>query len=381
MSFRGAYIAKLDLQQPHLRGVAAKIRAQVAALGSLPAELELYHLAGGDVICNGMQVASAGKGTFAKRFAHYFLFHVAIASLGKSLDFIYLRHQGSSPMLLWALGRLRRRNPGLVAILELPSWPYHREVASPRERILSWLDGSTRSRLRDYIDRIVTFSRETEILGIPTIATDNGVDLATLDVLPPKPPGSTFRLLGLANLSFWHGYDRVIEGMSLYYANGGTMDLHFDVVGTGTELTRLQHLAANRALKGRVHFHGARHGAELKAIMASADVGISSIGMHRLEVDTSNLKSREFCARGLPFVIGYEDRDFPQGFPFAFHVPANDAPVDLLELIGFRRRLAEERPRLHDEMRDYAERHLSWETKMRPVISYLRESLPGRSRK
>jgi glycosyltransferase involved in cell wall biosynthesis len=375
MSFRGAYIAKLDLTQPNLSGVAEKIRAQVEALAELPATMDLYHLADGKVVKNGEIIRSAGSGGLARRLAHYLLFHLVLASHREPLDFLYMRYQGSSPLLIWALGRLRKRNPGLLVIIEIPSWPYYSEVTALRDKLLMWIDRRSRDRLRNHVDRIVTFSREASILGIPTIPTDNGVDTARMTSLPAHASDGSLRLLGLANLSFWHGYDRVIEGMAQYYERGGSKEVYFDVVGTGNELTRLQDLAAQHGLADLVNFHGSRHGAELEAIMATADVGISSIGMHRLDVDTSNLKSREFCARGLPFVIGYVDRDFPDALPFVFHATADDTPLDIGGVLSFFQRLQADSPGYSAQMRIYTEEHLTWRAKLQPVLQYLRAHL------
>jgi glycosyltransferase involved in cell wall biosynthesis len=372
MSFRGAYFAKLDLTQLHLSGVAEKIRAQVEALAELPANMDLYHLADGKVVKNGEIIRSAGSGRLAKRLAHYFLFHLAVASRREPLDFLYMRYQGCSPLLTWALGRLRKRNLRLVVIVEMPSWPYHSEATSFRDKVLSWIDRYSRQRLHSHVDRIVTFSREASILGIPTIPTDNGVDTARIAPLPTRESDGSLRLLGLANLSFWHGYDRVIEGMAQYYEGGGSRDVYFDVVGTGKELARLQGLAQNNGLNDRIKFHGSRRGAELEAIMASSDVGISSIGMHRLDVDTSNLKSREFCARGLPFVLGYADRDFPDAFPFAFHAPADDTPLDIVSVLSFFQSLQADNPDYSVQMRSYTDQRLTWRAKLQPVLEFLR---------
>lgn len=365
-------MVKLDLGQPHLGGVADKIRSQRAALERLPAQVDVHHLSGGAIVRNGDVVRSVGNGRLARRIAHYALFNLALGSIPDPLDFVYIRYQGSSPLLGLALWRLRRRNPGLVVIVEFPSWPYHAEAVSLRDRLLGWIDRWSRRGLHRVVDRIVTFSREPWILGIPTILTDNGVDVAAVPLLPKPRADGVLRLFGLANLSFWHGYDRVIEGMARYYADGGKAEVRFDVVGTGAALAQLQALAATHGLDEHVCFHGARRGPELDALLSQADVGISSIGMHRLDVDTSNLKSREFCARGLPFVIAYPDRDFPPELPFAYHAATDDTALDIQDVISFHRRLLAADPEYRDRMRAYAEQHLDWSVKMEPVLNALR---------
>jgi glycosyltransferase involved in cell wall biosynthesis len=378
MTARGAYVAKLDLAQPHLSGVAEKIRAQTAALARLPAQVDVYHLDKGKVVRNGVPVGGGGLGILGRRFAHYVLFNMALAARREPLDFLYMRYQGSSPLLLWALHRLRRRNPGMRIVVEMPSWPGHSSPSTPWEKVLAAVERFSRRRLRRYVDRILTFSRETSILGIPTIASDNGVDVGRIALASPPRPGGALRLVGLANLSFWHGYDRVIEGLANYYASGGLIDVHFDVIGTGIELSRLQAAVSKHGLEEKVHFHGAKNGAELESIIAGAHVAVSSLGMHRLDVDTSNLKSREFCARGLPFVIGYPDRDFPPVLPFVFHAPGDDSVLDVAGVMAFHANLRSSHPDYPATMRAYAESHLTWQAKMQPVVEFLRRNLePG----
>lgn len=372
---RGAYIARLDLTQQHLSGVAAKIRGQISALEALPARIELVHPTGESILVDGQPWKSYGKGRLAKRWTYYFRFYVELAKRTRELDFVYIRYQGCSPIFLWMLRQLRREHPGLAVIIEVPSYPFHTEARSLREHIFMRVDRATRCQLRRYVDRIVTFSKEGSIFGIQTIETDNGVDIDRVSIAPRSPSDQRLHLLGLANLSFWHGYDRVLAGLARYRALGAKRGVFFDIVGTGTELERLQALSSELGLTDCVKFWGPRQGKALDEIMAQAHVGISSIGMHRLKVDTSNIKSREFCARGLPFVIGYPDRDFYSGLPFVMHIPPDESPLDIEGLVQFHAQLVSSHSDYTTTMRDYAERNLSWAAKMRPVIATLRDLL------
>jgi glycosyltransferase involved in cell wall biosynthesis len=378
MGYRGAYVARVDLAQLHLAGVAAKVSAQADALRNLPADVDVYHLRGGDVVRNGVTVKSFGPGAIARRLVHYVAFHVAIARYTAPLDFLYVRYQGSSPLLIWALKSLRKKNPGMFVAVEVPTWPFVSETMTIRGGLLALVDAISRRFLKMHVDRVVTFSQQREIFGIPAITTANGVDVASLPLLPGRPASSTLRLLGLANLSPRHGYDRVIAGLRRYYATGGCRDVRFDVIGTGAELPRLQQLVEAEGLQGQVTFHGPLRGAALDEAMVTADIGVSCLAMHRAGIDSSDLKSREFCARGLPFVLGYHDVDFPPGIPFAFQAPANEDPLDIAAVIAFHDSLAGSMQRVRQSMRAYAEANLTWECKMEPVLRALQSHLADR---
>lgn len=365
----GLYLANLDLEAQHALGVAKKIRSQMAALEAALGPVQLAYPSGGRVLLDGEVILDIGESLSARRRISLYGYYERIGRDGAPWDYVYLRYGRTSAFVLRMLARLKRANPRLRVFIELPSFPYSTEAVDFRDRMFTLTDLFFRNFLRHNTDRIVTFSRKDVILGAPTIQTDNGVDVAALDVIPQPSTGGGIRLLGLANLSFWHGYDRVIAGLAAYRAAGGSRPVVFDVVGTGRELARLQHDASRLGLEDVVRFHGSRVGAELDSIVAGCHIGISSIGMHRLVVDTSNLKSREFCARGLPFVIAYPDRDFPPAFPWAFHAPEDDSPLDIGALLDFHAGLA---PGFQSGMRAYAEENLTWTAKMAPVVAEIR---------
>jgi hypothetical protein len=176
----------------------------------------------------------------------------------------------------------------------------------------------------------------------------------------------------VANLSFWHGYDRVVAGLAAHARSGAGPRVVFDIAGSGAEFARLRAQIDAHGLQDTVRFLGPVHGKDLDRLLMSAHVGISSIGMHRLDVDTSNIKSREFCARGLPFCIAYPDRDFPASLPFVHQLPATDDPVDIPELLDWYRQLRRVNPVYTTTLRAYAEAYLTWDAKMAPVTEWLR---------
>lgn len=370
---RGVYIARLNLTALHLAGVSRKIDAQSTALQELPARIARLCLSDGRVELNDHVISDFGNGRQARRFAYYFGFHLVVASL-RGYDFAYIRYQGSSPLMLWALHRLRRNNPGLTVLLEVPTFPYDGKRESLRDWVRWGMEKLFRPFLGFLVDRVVTYSRQERIFGIPTLTTDNGVDVEAVKSVEVCA-GEPICLLGLANLSFWHGYDRVISGLAEYYSKGGKRDVRFFVIGEGNELPRLRQQVESMALGARVTFLGSLTGAALESAVRDMQIGISCLGVHRVSSDTTSLKSREFCARGLPIVLGFNERDFGRDLPFVFHVTASDDPIDVADLVewfdGLRIRL----PNYPGVIRGYAEQHLTWKIKLQPVTTYLRERL------
>ncbi len=313
--------------------------------------------------------------SFASPINHRVLFwHLAQAATSRQ-DFrlVYVRYPLALPSFLWFLRTIRRRSPTVKVVVEIPTFPYRAEFTTVRQRVLAASDELLSPLLKRYVDRVVTFFGQDQIHGVPCIATTNGISVESVPVRhepQAQPPSPEVRLLGVANLASWHGYDRVIRGMATVRGSpsGGVT---FDIVGDGPERPALQSLAASLSLSDQVRFLGIRSGRALDASFDEADVAVGSMAMHRLALPmASSLKTREYCARGIPFTFAGADPDFPDGFPYARRVPEGEAPIDVGDVVAFARRMRAI-PGHAQSMREYAKQHLTWERKLAPVARYL----------
>jgi glycosyltransferase involved in cell wall biosynthesis len=374
---RGLYIARLDLSLPHHVGVANKIRAQLSVLRSLPAEVDLVTPEGASIRVNDQVERQWPPGALWRRLNHTLLFYRFVAQRFTGLQFAYIRHQKSSPALLWMLHRLHRRNPGIRIFLEVPTYPYRAEGRGLKARLLGEVDRLCNAFVHRWVDHVVTFSRVERIFGVPTLQTDNGVDVDALSpVRPAEARARPFRIVAVANLAFWHGYDRVIAGMAIYRNTPGAQDVVFDIVGAGSELARLQADARRLGLQDKVRFLGVLQGQALTDALQACHLAVSCIGVHRVDRDSTDLKSREYCARGIPFVNAYADRDFGPELGFFVQMPPNDDPLDIEFLMKFIHTLSEQMPEYPQVMRSFAADHLIWSVKLRPVVADIEEMCP-----
>lgn len=109
--------------------------------------------------------------------------------------------------------------------MEIPTYPYDSEYAGfPLvTRLGIQVDKVFRKTLAKHVNAIVTFSDYHCIFGQRTIQISNGVDF---DSIPLKKTvsknTSVIHLLGVAEVHYWHGYDRLIEGLGKYYQNPQT---------------------------------------------------------------------------------------------------------------------------------------------------------------
>ena len=88
----------------------------------------------------------------------------------------------------------------------------------------------------------------------------------------------------------------------------------------------------------------------------------------------SAIKTREYVARGLPFVIGHRDPDFKEDANgFFLSVPADTSPVNMEDVVGFAERILN-RKGVSESMRAFADKRLDWKIKMQQMWDFL-ESL------
>ena len=205
-------------------GISKKIFAQCDALRRNGADIELCHI---EIAPDGTQrrmvggqaIRTFGKGLRAKLEKRVSLSDITRYIRHEGVEFLYIRHDhNASPVLIHWLRKVKKL--GVRIALEIPTYPYDAEFAqSPAVRKLKLrIDRMFRCRMARYIDRIVTFSDDTEIFGRPTIRISNGIDFRSIP-LKTQRHGSPheIRLLAVANIHFWHGLDRVIEGLKVYY--------------------------------------------------------------------------------------------------------------------------------------------------------------------
>lgn len=361
-------------------GISKKIAYQCDALRHCGAEVELCYL---DIQPDGTQrrmvgdnpIRVYGNGRLAKITKRICLGDITRYVRDHQIDFLYIRHDfNASPVTEWWLRQVRKT--GVRIALEIPTYPYDAEFSRAKllsNRIKLRVDQIFRNRMARSIDRIVTFSDDDTIFGRPTIRISNGIDFARI---PLKTQVNDTRhevhLLAVANIHFWHGFDRVIEGLRSYYATKPERIVRLRIVGDGSarEIAEYKRMISEYGLGQFVTLLGPRSGAELDELFAWCDMGIASLGRHRSGIERiKTLKNREYAARGIPFVYSETDEDF-ESMPYILKASADDSPIDIDALLAFYDsvRLAP------GEIRASIEGTLSWDKQMEQVLAQLFKS-------
>jgi len=203
----------------------------------------------------------------------------------------------------------------------------------------------------------------------PNLTIGNGFATQSVSVRQaPDLNGDDLHLLCVASVSRWHGLDRLLQGLAIY--NGMTrIVLH--IAGDGPELPHLQKLADNLNISDQLVLHGFLTGEALDALFDRCHIAVGSLGVHRIGLkEASVLKAREYCARGIPFIYGISDPDFPLDFPYVLNLPADESSIDIEQVLAFAKEVCTDSNH-PQKMRHYAEEYLDWSVKMKKLKGFL----------
>lgn len=91
-------------------------------------------------------------------------------------------------------------------------------------------------------------------------------------------------LIGVAEVHYWHGFDRMVNGMAEYYRTNPDYKVYFHIIGPLSgerEREEILPVVRNNHLEPYVIMHGPLHGEELDIQFERADFAIGSLGRHR----------------------------------------------------------------------------------------------------
>lgn len=277
----------------------------------------------------------------------------------------YIRYALSDIWFVRFLKELKRLE--IKRVLEFPTIPYDGEgwVLRPIE------DKYYRNELYKYIDCCTTYSNYKTVFKIPCITLINGVDINEHPIKKCRKKDENLIIVAVATLSKWHGYERVIQGIHNYYLNGGEKNILFNIVGEGNQLQYYRRIVNECGLNEHVLFCGKLEGEELDRIYDNSDIAIGSLGFYKAGLQSgAPIKLREYCARGIPFVYGYDDISFSSNNYFGYQVPNDATPIDMQNIIHFYEQIYNGRDFIKD-MRQYTLSNLTWDKILQPVMEYL----------
>jgi len=286
--------------------------------------------------------------------------------------FFYFRYPLADRAFLKVIKAIKKG--GGMAVTEHQSIE-SRELLSNRRFVLFLIEFLYAKRVRKEMSGFVCVTREIADHQLarsgnyrkPYLINGNGIYVSSVPLrTPPKFDGRSLDLLCVAQVAKWHGLDRLIRGMAEYKGN---VDVRLHIAGDGSEVPNLKRLVADLELENSVVFHGFKTGEELDVLFDKCHIAAGSLAIHRAG-SGSPLKSKEYCARGIPFVDSAEDGDFHPEFPFRLKIDSSDCPLDIHQIIRFGESVLSDSDHPF-KMREYAKENLDWKSKMKQLVDFL----------
>lgn len=289
---------------------------------------------------------------------------------------IYIRYILSEFLFLNVLKTLKVKNNSRI-IIEVPTYPYKGELMIRKfGKLIYLVDYFCNKRLKKYVDCIATFSADEEIFGIKTLKIINGIKFSSIKERKYKQRISDeINIIAIATMKLWHGYDRFIEGLNIYYKNGGKKKVILHLVGNGEEIPKYKNMVNEYCLKDNVIFYGDKYGEKLDVLYEYCDIALQGLGAHRINIfRSSSLKSREYGAKGMPIITSCEIDAFPSSHcDFILKVPEDESYIDIQTIINFYNRLNmkyNDNKNLIQEIRRYTKESCDMSVTMKPIIDF-----------
>lgn len=192
----------------------------------------------------------------------------------------------------------------------------------------------------------------------------NGIMVSSFPLKKAIIDKNTFQMIGVANTAKWHAFDRVLHGIATYIeTTNNRRNIRFVIAGEGQAKKSLENLSHQLNIKQNVIFTGFIKGKDLDALFDQSNVAVSALGLFRTNLkEASALKSREYTARGIPFITTGIDIDFEPSPDFVYNVANDETEIDIAKIIQWYQNLALEE-NLSERIRKYASDKLDFKNK------------------
>lgn len=356
-------------------GITKKIRSEIRTLREMGKEVfyTSYEQDAIAVFDNEDKIVLRKKYPFPialyrSKARYYWLERTAIEFLQKNHEFDlgYFRLGPPNNMLFKMFEELKKNNAKIVAesLAYFPGIKY----TSLGGKYIMYCFEKNRNRFKKYIEYFLCEGQFDELFGVPAYTMNMGVDVE--NIRPHQYMGNQdeLNLISVANENVYHAYDRIIESVRAYKGN---VKIKVHLVGEISDTTKA--LISKYRLQERVLLYGKRRGKELDEIYDKCNVGLGPFGQHRVggKKDTG-LKTKEYFAKGLPYIFSGEEPTVPEGYPYICQFPSDESLVNFDKVWEFYQSYVKDTS-VVTRMREFAVANYSWHEIMEDALSHLHD--------
>jgi hypothetical protein len=219
---------------------------------------------------------------------------------------------------------------------------------------------------------IATYENNAANLNYKTLVLGDAVQTKKFRVKNIAKLENEFRIIflkGASTSADFNGLDRVFKGIKMYK---GLFNIRFYLFGNN--LVAEKRLIEQLGIQDYVICSDFIQKEQIDIVIDQMHLGIGALAVHRKGLkSTSTIKTREYFARGLPFLYGHNDVDFLNNSlaqTYCIQLPSNDDPINFEEIINwylsinFSITIA---LRMHNSARD----NLDYNVKMKKLLDFL----------
>ncbi|MBE6909144.1 MAG: glycosyltransferase [Ruminococcaceae bacterium] len=217
-----------------------------------------------------------------------------------------------------------------------------------------------KNRLKNYVDLMLTEGEIDSFYGIPCVEFGMGVDVEKY--LPHNYCGDKeeLNLIMVGCNSLYHGTDRMIRSLGEYYRDGvNKRPVRLHLVGDVSDDHKS--LIKQYSMEDHMILYGPLHGADLDKAYNNANVALGPLAQHRMRKKDTGLKTKEYFAKGIPYVYTGSEPKLEDNYPYILQIPDTEEFVDINEIWSFYDRIKDDELK-GERMREKAREVFSWDS-------------------
>lgn len=284
-------------------------------------------------------------------------------------DFFILRINFISRLFISLLKTMRQK--GSVIMMETLSYFQDMKLSQLRGFgyfLIYYSIYFNRNNLKRLVDFALTEGPMENFFGIPAIEINMGVDV--LNTTPHKYLGNRneIHLVMVGCDSFYHGTDRILKSFKKYLMIPNNITIYLNLVGK--ILPKDQKLIKKLKIQSSVFLHGELHGVMLDRVYSNCNIALGPLAQFRAGKKDTGLKTKEYFARGIPYITSGIDSKVPNDYPYVLIVPNDNSIIDFKKIINFNNFLIKNSD-IVNSMRNFSIVNFSWSTIYTNLFKYI----------
>jgi hypothetical protein len=208
--------------------------------------------------------------------------------------------------------------------------------------------------------------------NIPNITITNGVSVENVTFTKFKRFDNKTLYVSfiVSSYSLWHGLDRFLNGLKKYH---GDINIVLNIAGN-FDSSKKEEVMSFEKKNIKIIFKGMCDDKQLDEMLSDSNLAISTLAFFRAGIRYGcPIKSREYMARGIPFIYSYHDVDIDGKDKFAMKFNDDESPIDIESVIKFSIKVSRDND-ISQKMRCLSIEKLSWDNKVLEIDNFMKKS-------